>query len=295
MHSPPATLVRQYFPTERLKPYIKYFVISEREPAGEYKVLPSLGPVIGLQYSGHLSTLMNDVKTRLNSAEVTGLSDGYRIFSSSENIGTILIYFSATGFVHFARNPVNELFNLSLSLEDVFPSARVREIGEKLHFAVSDEQRINVVEQFLISQINDEPSDKVITEATRLIIKTRGTTRMERLAKSLYISQSPFEKRFKKIVGTAPKKFASIVRFNYIIGSLNSEKLLIELSCESDFYDQAHFSKGFKQYTGETPEEFKSALLKRPFFSTVETSDRMHSRSDFRVKAVENLYQSGRV
>ena len=45
-----------YFPTERLKPYIHYFVVSENEVENEYKVFPLPGLVIGFQYSGQLVT-----------------------------------------------------------------------------------------------------------------------------------------------------------------------------------------------------------------------------------------------
>jgi len=42
----------KHFPTDQLKPYIKYFVVSENEVENEYKVFPSSGLVIGFQYKG---------------------------------------------------------------------------------------------------------------------------------------------------------------------------------------------------------------------------------------------------
>ncbi len=44
-------------PTQRLKPYVKYYAISENAEANTYKVLPSTGLVIGFQYQGQLSTI----------------------------------------------------------------------------------------------------------------------------------------------------------------------------------------------------------------------------------------------
>ena len=94
----------------------------------------------------------------------------------------------------------------------------------------------------------------------KLIYQSNGTVRIKELNEKLFISQSPFEKRFRKVVGTTPKKFASIVRFNSILNSLDKTKSLTEICYENNFFDQAHFIKDFKQFTGETPENFKRFL-----------------------------------
>lgn len=107
----------KHFPTEQLKPYIKYYVVAENELESEYKVFPSLGLVIGFQYKGQLATIKDNTESKLSTAGITGISDGYKIFKNSADVGSILIYFTEIGFAHFASHPANELFNLSLSLE----------------------------------------------------------------------------------------------------------------------------------------------------------------------------------
>ncbi len=245
----------KYFPTERLKPYIKYFVVAENEVGSEYKVFPSSGLVIGFQYKGQLATI--NTVSKLASAGITGISDSYKIFKNSANIGTVLVYFTEVGFAHFASHPVNEFFNLSLSLEDVFDKSKVNEVEEKLALATSDKHRIRITEQFLGSQLKGIQADKLIIEAVKLIYQSKGNIRIRELNERLCISESPFEKRFRKVVGTTPKKFASIVRFNAVLNSLGEAKSLTEICYENKFFDQSHFIKDFKQFTGETPESFK--------------------------------------
>lgn len=247
----------KYFPTERLKLYIKYFVVSENEFENEYKVFPSSGLVIGFQYKGQLATLKDNSESKLSSAGITGITDGYKIFKNSADIGTILVYFSEIGFTHFASHPANELFNLSLSLDDIFDKNSIAEVEEKLAIVNTDKHRINIVEQFLISQLKDIETDKLIVEAVKLIYQSNGTIRIKELNEKLFISQSPFEKRFRKVVGTTAKKFASIIRFNTVLDNLNGAKSLTEICYENNFFDQAHFIKDFKQFTGDTPENFK--------------------------------------
>lgn len=252
----------KYLPAERLKPHIKYFVVSENEPGSVYKVFPSPGLVIGFQYKGQLATISGNTETRLDTAGITGISDSYKTFKSylDIDIGTVLVYFTEVGFTHFASHPANELFNLSLSLDDVFSKDSINEVQEKLTFAATDNQRIRIVEQFFLSQLKDLHTDKLIVEAVRLIYESKGTIRIKELNERLFISQSPFEKRFRKIVGATPKKFASIVRFNTVLENLDNAKSLTEICYENHFFDQPHFTKDFKQFTGDTPENFKRSI-----------------------------------
>ena len=250
----------KYFPNERLKPYIKYFVVSENERESKYKVFPSSGLVMGFQYKGELSILNEHTENKLHLSGITGVCDTYKIFKNSTSIGSILVFFTETGFIHFASLPANELYNLSLSLDDIFNKDLITKVEEELTFATNDGQRVQIVEQFLLSQLKDIRADKLIAEAVKLIYQSRGTIRIKELNRMLFISQSPFEKRFRKVVGTSSKKFASIVRFNAVLDSLNTSKSLTNIGYENSYFDQAHFTKSFKQFTGDTPENFKRFL-----------------------------------
>ncbi|MBG9377380.1 AraC family transcriptional regulator [Panacibacter sp. DH6] len=247
----------QFLPAAHLKPYIRYYVVSENPAAHTYKVLPAAGMVIGFQYNGQLAVMEDHTPTFLASAGITGIADRYRIFAHAGSIGTILVYFTVTGFAHFANAPANELFNLQVSLENIFHRQKIDDVKEKLAQAKTTVQRIRVVEQFLLAELKEKAHDKLIMEAVRMIYDSKGAIKISQLHRRLYISQSPFEKRFRKLVGTTPKKFASIVRFNTVLKALGSAKSLSDICYENNFFDQAHFIKDFRQFTGDTPEAFK--------------------------------------
>lgn len=250
----------KHFPAEILRPYIKYYVVSEHENANEYKVLPNTGLVIGFQYKGMLVNIEDNKENKLNPSGITGMTDGYKLFRNSADIGTILVYFTEVGFAHFATTPAHELFKMSIALENIFDKNKIVEIEEKLTLATTDIQRVNIVDKFLLSLLKDIETDKLIVEAIKLIYDSHGTIRIKDLNEKLYISQSPFEKRFRKVVGTTAKKFATIVRFNNVVDNLSKNKSLTEICYEYNFFDQAHFTKEFKQFTGDTPENFKRFL-----------------------------------
>ncbi len=248
---------KTFIPTEVLRPYIRQFAITESATENEYKVFPSTGLVIGFQYQGQLSAIFNNQTTILTTAGITGIADSYKLFRNSADIGTVLVYFTETGFTHFTSHPAHELFNQSLSLDHLFDKKKVSETEEQLAVAKTDQQRIRVIERFFASQLKDIQTDRLIVEAVKIIYQTQGFIRIRELNERLHISQSPFEKRFRKVVGTTPKKFASIVRFNTVLNTLDPNKSLADICYENHFFDQAHFIKDFKHYTGDTPENFK--------------------------------------
>ncbi|SFQ35080.1 helix-turn-helix domain-containing protein [Parafilimonas terrae] len=247
-------------PTEELKPYVNHFAISESLQQHTYKVFPSTKLVIGFQYKGFLNSVENNLQNTLATAGITGIQNSFKTFENTVVTGTVLVYFTETGFTYFSSLPAHELFNQSVSLDNIFEKNKIEETEYKLSLAASHTGKIKIIEQFLLSQLKERKEDKLIVEAVKLIYQSNGLIKIKELTQKLFISQSPFEKRFRSLVGTTPKKFASIVRFNAVIGDLKKARSLTDLCFEHNFFDQAHFIKDFKQYTGDTPENFKRLL-----------------------------------
>lgn len=88
------------------------------------------------------------------------------------------------------------------------------------------------------------------------------------LADSLNSSPSAFEKRFRRVVGASPKKFATIVRFQSLLEQYPLVKDAAELGYLAGYYDQAHFIKDFKRFTGCTPEQFFRSRSKNDFLQS---------------------------
>lgn len=245
-----------FIPCDILKPYIRHFIISDSLPETTYKVLPDTGVVIGFQYKGKLSFLDNGKEVQLSSSGVTGLRDQYRVFKNSPGTGTVLVFFKEAGATSFFRQPVHEIFRESISMENFILRSELVAFEDQLSTSKTNPERIKVVERFLISRMSVQAEDKLVTTALAIIHQNRGNIRIRQLAEQLNISQSPLEKRFRKVVGASPKKFASIIRIKHTITSYHPEKTFTGLGYEAGFYDQAHFIREFRNFTGETPELF---------------------------------------
>lgn len=247
-----------HLPCDTLKPFIRYLAISENPDEGNYKVLPDTGVVIGFQYKGALSVVNSDRATPLASSGLTGLNDTFRIFKNSADIGTVLVFFKEAGAAAFFSQPIHELFRESVSLDNFMLQSELLILEERLYEADTDLKRIAVAEQFLIGKMSAVPPDQLVLTALAMIHRHKGNIRISDLASQLNISQSPLEKRFRKAVGASPKKFASILRFKYILLEKQTfaADALTDIAYKAGFYDQAHFINAFRKFTGESPEAF---------------------------------------
>lgn len=245
-----------YTPSDRLKPYVKQLIISEGDDEQTYRVLPGTSLVMGFQYRGKIATINGATTQSLAKAGVTGIQDGFRLFKNESVTGSVLVIFTETGAASFFSEPIHELFGESVSLDNFLNCAILGTLEDRLAEALSDQARIQLVEYFLLSRLQTPKADALVEQAIQQIYHSRGTIRMLALADKLCISQSPLEKRFRRLVGTSPKKFASIVRMNQAIATLSTTNSLTDLSIESGYFDQAHFINGFKAFTGVTPSEF---------------------------------------
>lgn len=244
-------------PCDRLRPYIRRFLIGDSTAPDPYTVLPDTSVVLGFQYKGRLSLLNSDgERIELATAGVTGLRKGYRNFVSLPGTGTILVFFTETGAAHFFDFSVHELFGGSYSLRDIYSEADIMNVEERLAGVSSDLERVAVVEDFLITKLNGREEDRLVSAAVCFMKENDGEVRIKELSRRLFISQGRLEKRFRSVVGTSPKCFSTIVRFQKAIRELAASVTLTDVAHRSGYFDQAHFIKDFRSFSGQTPEQF---------------------------------------
>src|SRR5690606_11194834 len=137
-----------------------------------------------------------------------------------------------------------------------FPTRRSSDLGDQLSEAEKDEERITIVEQFLIGMMHKPETDPLVSAALQQITRQNGFVRIRDLRDQLCISKDAFEKRFRKVVGASPKHFASIVRMSAMIIQNRGRDELRTAAFEAGFFDESHFIKAFRQFTGQSPADF---------------------------------------
>lgn len=103
------------------------------------------------------------------------------------------------------------------------------------------------------------------------IVDSYGTIRIDELSEKTGYSISYLEKIFNNDIGISPKKFCSIIRFQWLLNCINSISTggITSASMDSKglayslgYFDQAHMIHEFKKYSSRTPSDYISELNK---------------------------------
>ena len=225
------------------------------------KIIPDTSMIMAFRYKGNVLRMEGDRKEHLPASVITGLRRSARLLTFTKETANLLVIFKEGGIAAFSKVPAHELFGYSIGAENVFLSSELNEICERLSEAASNRERIDIVTAFLLKHLVNDKKNTLICGAIQLIKQQNGTIRIKDLADSLHISQDPFEKRFRTLVGATPKQYASIIRLRNLISNYASYSSLTEASYEAGYFDQSHFIKDFRMFTGQTPGDFFKSPL----------------------------------
>lgn len=252
--------VATYIPSLGLRAFVRSYKFIHTLEEQTNRVLPGTGIAIAFRLTGQIGYEEAGVIHGLPSTVISGLRRAVRMIKYANDTLAVIVEFTETGAAAFFKAPLHELFGNSYSLEDIITPRAQSLIEEQLAAAVTAQERVAIIESFLISRLFKPVPDKLIEAAVHQIKINRGNIRVKALADTLYISQDAFEKRFRKATGASAKQFASIIRLKSLIGPA-PYRSLTDLAYEAGYYDQPHFNKDFKQFTGLAPADFfKSAI-----------------------------------
>lgn len=250
--------IEHYIPAASLKPFIRNYLVIACDEQQENRLLPDTNLTLALRYKGQVEDLTAQPYT-LPLSLFSGLRKSPRRVRYAPDSGNVLVIFREAGAAAFFRQPLQELFEASVSLDHFIPASELSVIEEQLATAPNSVARVAVVEQFLRSRLQPGVTDPLISAALEQIQIARGQLKIRELAASLYISQDAFEKRFRKVVGTSPKQFCFIVRMKAITAGNKARQTFTDIAFNAGYADQPHFNKDFKLFTGQAPTDFFSA------------------------------------
>lgn len=249
-------IIQTYLPCPLLSPYIKEYMFIESNLGTVNTTLPDTSVVMAFRLDGKIDYKQSDKSDMLPKMVISGLRKSYRTFTYYENTKNLLVKFKEGGASFFFKEPLHELFSLSISLDSIMGKNILNQLEDQLFEAGNNQQQVKILEQFLISRLSFNKNDLLIQKAIQNIQLSKGNVRINSIVADLPISRDAFEKRFRKFTGTSPKQYSTIIKLNNLINTITPESNLLDVAFTSGYYDQSHFIKDFKTFTGELPHNF---------------------------------------
>jgi AraC-like DNA-binding protein len=244
-------LTRQV-PCAQLRPFIKEFLITESSVERSHVLLPEMNLIAAFRFNGVIQLR----EAAMPSAVFSGLQHMARTLTHSGDSRVLLVRFTETGAAAFLREPLDLFFNATMPMEAVVRRSRLDSVEERLAEAKQHSRRFAILERLLIRQLKGREPDRLATSVVARIKAANGMVRVEELARRVGLSQSALERRFRRVVGASPKRFASIIRLRRVMRLRAEGGSLTEIAHRVGYCDQSHLIKDFKGFTGLPPELF---------------------------------------
>jgi AraC-like DNA-binding protein len=174
-------------------------------------------------------------------------------------VNTFAIRFYPYGFANFVATPLKDLVNKETPLELLFGEKTAKDLEIKMIEATNSNERIEIIETFLINRLNEKSTINSIVKTTiDVLLATNGSASISKILKEDLSKRRQLERNFIKQIGVSPKQFGKVIRLQTALKLLLNKKKenLTEIAYESEYFDQAHFIKDFKAFTGINPKDF---------------------------------------
>lgn len=173
-------------------------------------------------------------------------------------VETFAVRFYPGSFSYFSSIPMSELADRDTDLEKVFDRSKVQSLSSAINSKCDTQERICIVESFLLSVLKDSiDCTDLVRSTVDKIIDAGGSIGIKDMMESYEMSRRQLERRYSKDVGLSPKQLCRVIRLQEALRTMLHKKTnLTEVGYDSQYYDQAHFIKDFKDFTGVSPGEF---------------------------------------
>lgn len=174
-------------------------------------------------------------------------------------VDTFAVRFYPYGFSNFVTTPIRNLVNKETPIDQLFGEAIANDLHQKIVEATNTHQRIKIVEQFLLTKLNEQSTiDSIVKTTIDALLLSNGSSPINATLKGGLSKRRQLERKFLKQVGISPKQLGKVIRLQTALKMLLNEntETLTKIAYESEYYDQAHFIKDFKEFTGTNPKDF---------------------------------------
>jgi AraC-like DNA-binding protein len=244
--------LKMFLPSSLLKPYVIAFWDYENLLGGDnvaLSILPDTATYLCFLYADLLTTAHKQQSYTTRS----GLA-GFQSFRSDlggfGNVSGVSARLTPWGLNVFCRGIVKECAERRVDCRDIFPKYAIEAVEDNLARKKTAAERVQCIEQFLLSLLNRQHQDLLIQTACEKLNSSHGNYSIAMLAQMLGLSKRTLERRFQIHIGTTPKKYARIVRLRNALFQRQQLSNWAEVAYSSGYYDQSHLINDFQELYG---------------------------------------------
>jgi AraC-like DNA-binding protein len=255
---------KTYAPSIALQPFVEEYFVFESytdQKDSSVKTIPPNGlSTLLFQFADLESICYERLETdghHPHRTAIVGQLTRHHYIKHIGKVGVLGVHFRPSGLYQILRVPVWRFTDKSTDMNILIKDG-IKEITEKLIAAVNNDERILLIENFLLSRLSI--IDISLGLLDRCLMKKDNVNWLSiaELAVQLKMTKKQLQRKFKEEIGISPNAYKKLIRFNQLVNALEFKlpKEWQQLTFESGYFDQAHMIREFKQFTGKAPANF---------------------------------------
>lgn len=248
---------REYEPCEELKPYIRCFWGSFM-PYRQYKAMEPMQDIVIPDTCMDIIFTVDYTGNQLF-GKFCGIDDRTFITchegDEERDVSIFAIRFYPWSAFLFAEESMRGTRNGFFDVGVHFFGLQ-KEMESLLFDVPGIKERIPIAERYLLSRIRLERNRTVFADALFKILKQKGNVEIGRLSKEVHASDRQIERIFQENMGISPKRFSSLVRYQYLWNDVlfSARFQAADAVCRYGYADQSHMLHDFKRFHTMNPE-----------------------------------------
>lgn len=247
-------------PCRELRPYIKCFWGAKKP----YKSTKTGVPTQSIVIPDTCMDIIFDISytdNRITNCFCGMDEKAFTIYEDNEEekiISTFAIRFYPWSTFLFAEDSMKNTKNTAIDLEYHFSGIK-RKIEPLLFDVTNMEERILIVQKYLLEHIHLERMNPLLMNSILDIMKHKGNIEINKLSNNQHISNRQLERVFLENVSITPKKLSSLIRYQYLWNDIlyKPNFQVLDAVFQYGYTDQAHLSHEFKRFHTMTIPEAK--------------------------------------
>lgn len=234
------------------------------------RALPNGSPQLILNLDGqafrHFRDSEGTGEYHYESAVVTGLQTQFRLLDSHSRMATMGAVLKPGALNGLFGIPAHEFQDQVVNLRALCLPRQVHQLMDRISEPTSARRQCTCLVNFLEHQLDARfRINPAIWYAFERLQAKEGNIAIAEVREQTGYSRRRFADLFKQFVGSTPKQYARLLRFQRVLGVIgDAQSGGASLAIDCGFYDQSHLIHEFKSFAGLTPTEYRRQQGREP-------------------------------